>query len=59
MTQEPVLLTTAEVARKLRVDPATVRRWCLDGLIEHVRLPGGVYRFHADDIARLTERVAS
>jgi excisionase family DNA binding protein len=57
MTQ-PLLLTTSEVARKLRVDAATVRRWCIDGHIPHVRLPSGVYRFHSDDIDRLVERVA-
>jgi excisionase family DNA binding protein len=54
MTQEPTLLTTSEVARRLRVDAATVRRWCIDGQIAHVRLPSGVYRFYPADIDDLT-----
>lgn len=54
MTQEPSLLTTSEVAKRLRVDAATVRRWCIEGAIAHIRLPSGVYRFFPADIDALT-----
>jgi excisionase family DNA binding protein len=33
------LLTVAEVARALRVDSTTVRRWIKQGVFEAVRLP--------------------
>ena len=33
------LMTTAEVAKRLRVDIATVRRWIQGGLLEAVTLP--------------------
>ena len=39
------LLTTNEVARLLRVNPSTVRRWRLDGVgPRHIKI-GGVYRY--------------
>lgn len=41
-TQEkPELLTVAEVARHLRVDSTTVRRWIKLGALESVSLPRG------------------
>lgn len=33
------LLTVSEVAKRLRVDGATVRRWVISGALEAVRLP--------------------
>lgn len=33
------VLTVREVARKLRVDQATVRRWIVNGTLEAVELP--------------------
>lgn len=33
------LLTITEVARRLRVDPTTVRRWITNGVLEAVILP--------------------
>lgn len=36
---EPQLLTVAEVARQLRVDTTTVRRWIALGALEAVVLP--------------------
>lgn len=35
----PDLLTVNEVARILRVDPTTCRRWIKDGALEAVTLP--------------------
>jgi excisionase family DNA binding protein len=37
-------LTPNEVAALLRVDAATVRRWCQAGRLRAVRLPTGGYR---------------
>lgn len=37
--QQDVLLTVREVARQLRVDDTTVRRWILSGVLEAVVLP--------------------
>ena len=38
------LMTTTEVARALRVDSSTVRRWATNGAITSVRLPNGTIR---------------
>lgn len=38
MTQTE-LMTVREVARELRVDDTTVRRWIKDGLLEAISLP--------------------
>jgi excisionase family DNA binding protein len=40
----PDLLTIDEVARKLRVDPTTMRRWIRDGTLEAIELPGSEKR---------------
>ncbi len=47
------LLTTAEVARMLRVNRATVTRYARLGQLPFVRLPSGVYRFRRQDIEKL------
>lgn len=39
ITDENLFLTIAEVAKILRVDHTTVRRWCNDGILEAVMLP--------------------
>ncbi|GHO81238.1 hypothetical protein KSD_90090 [Ktedonobacter sp. SOSP1-85] len=39
MTQGDELLTVREVARHLRVDDTTVRRWIKSGALEAVTLP--------------------
>ncbi len=41
----PRLLTPAEVASMLRVDPKTVTRWALQGRLQSVRTPGGHRRY--------------
>ena len=38
------LLTVNEVAKRLRVDASTVRRWIRDGLLEAVTLPHNGHR---------------
>jgi excisionase family DNA binding protein len=48
---EVVLLTTAEVAKRFKVDSSAVRRWVAKGqLIPAVTTPGGYYRFNELDI---------
>lgn len=46
-------LTASEVASYLRVDAATVRRWCTDGTIAAARAGRG-FRIHRDELKRLT-----
>jgi excisionase family DNA binding protein len=51
------LLTVSEVARILRVDDATVRRWVKQGVLEAVVLPHvntrQVYRIKRDTLNRV------
>ena len=47
------LMTSQEVAEVLRVHPATVRRWVLEGKIQAMRLPGGEYRIRASELDKL------
>ena len=35
-------LTLSEVARMCGKHPNTIKRWCIDGLLEAVRLPSGL-----------------
>lgn len=49
MTDEQ-LLTTGEIAKQLRVDPATVRRWAREGRIPWFPTPGGHTRFRLADV---------
>ena len=51
MHQTP--LTTAQAARLLGVDPATVRRWATEGKITAVRTLGGHRRFTPEEIERV------
>ena len=48
----PPMLTVPEVAATLRVDPATVYRWCRSRELESVRVAGTV-RIPADALERL------
>lgn len=49
LTAEP-LLTPAEVAKVLRVDPKTVTRWAREGKVSSVRTPGGHRRYRESEI---------
>ena len=49
------LLTPAEAAGMLRVDPSTVSRWHRQGLIPGLRTPGGHRRFRESDIRALMQ----
>jgi len=47
-----VLLTTSEVADRMRVDISTVRRWVAKRrLTPTITTPGGHYRFSESDLA--------
>ena len=49
------LLTPAEVAAMLRVDPKTVTRWAAAGRIGSIRTPGGHRRFRESEVRALLE----
>lgn len=49
-SQAPRLLTPAEVAALLRVDPKTVTRWARGGKLAAVRTPGGHRRYSEDQV---------
>ncbi len=54
------LLTVADVARLLRIEAKTVRRWRLEGLLPPALVLGGVVRWRRDDFeAWLESQVAS
>ena len=44
------LISVPEVADLLDVTEETVRRWAETGLLRHVRLPSGRFRFERSDI---------
>ena len=44
------LLTPAEVALMLRVDPKTVTRWAKAGKLSSIRTPGGHRRYRASEV---------
>jgi excisionase family DNA binding protein len=53
------LLTPAEVALLFGVDPKTVTRWAVSGLIGSIRTPGGHRRFRESEVtAYLLEQTA-
>lgn len=51
--ETPDLMTPAEVAQALRVDPKTVTRWAIKGLLTSIRTPGGHRRFHTSEVQAL------
>lgn len=46
-------LTQAEVAELFRVDPKTVGRWAIRGLLPFIRTPGGFKRFPESKVREL------
>jgi excisionase family DNA binding protein len=47
------LLTPAEVAARLRVDPKSVTRWAKAGKLSAVRTPGGHRRYYEAEVLAL------
>lgn len=56
MTDE--LLTAKEVARRLGVDPCTVRRWARQGRLLCTRTPSGAVRMHPDYVEKLLREMS-
>ena len=50
ITPENRLLTPAEVAALLRVDPKTVTRWARGGKLSSIRTPGGHRRYSESEV---------
>lgn len=63
MTEAEELLTVREVARRLRVDDTTVRRWIKHGTLDAVSLPHvgkrQAYRVRRRTIEKLLETPSS
>jgi excisionase family DNA binding protein len=53
--QQDRLLSAAEAAAMLRVDPKTITRWAKQGRLHSVRTLGGDRRYPASDVRRLRE----
>ena len=49
------LLTPAEVAAMLRVDPKTVTRWAKAGRLSSIRTPGGHRRYKETEVLEFLE----
>jgi excisionase family DNA binding protein len=62
MEQTDDLLTVMEVAKHLRVDPTSVRRWIHEGSLEAIRLPGNgkyaKFRIRKSTLERILEKTA-
>jgi excisionase family DNA binding protein len=56
------LLTVREVARCLRVDCTSVRRWIHDGILDAIRLPGNgkyaKFRIRKSTLERILEKTS-
>lgn len=50
MSNSEPLLTVADVAKRAKVHPETVRRWTRDGLLKAVTLPSGHKRYAPADV---------
>lgn len=66
MTQETLFLTPSQAAEYLTaaglpITDDTVRRWAREGKVRVLKLPGGQYRIHRDDLDALlvTSEVAA
>ena len=53
------LLTPAEVAAMLRVDPKTVTRWARGGKLSSIRTPGGHRRYSESEVRGFAEWLAA
>ena len=51
--EHEVLLTPAEVAKLLRVDPKTVTRWAKAGKLTAIRTLGGHRRYRQSEVQNL------
>ena len=54
-SETEALLTPAEVAAMLRVDPKTVTRWAKAGKLSSIRTLGGHRRYRESEVRKLLE----
>lgn len=47
-------IDVAVVARRLNVDPVTVRKWIRDGKLAAIQLPSGYWKIPLSELDRLT-----
>lgn len=52
------LLTSGEVAKIFRVSPKTVTRWANEGVLPHIRTPGGHRRFFESAVKEMFDKGA-
>ena len=57
MDDQPAVLTAEEVADLFRVSVHTVRRWCRESKVPHMKI-GGSFRFRQDTIDALMAEAA-
>ena len=50
------LITSVDLARRLRLSPDTILRWAREGKIPSIRISPKVLRFDADDVAASLKR---
>ena len=56
MTDQPRrYLNVAEAAKRLGINPATLRAWADKGYVAHIRMPSGYRRFDPAVIEQLAE----
>jgi len=48
--------TVKEVAEILKVSERTVQKWCRDGVLNAMKLPGGHYRIPVEEVRKLFNR---
>jgi excisionase family DNA binding protein len=57
MEQDVVHVRTGEAARRLGVNPATLRRWVLAGRVRCTRTAGGQLRYRPEDLDALLQDI--
>lgn len=58
-SEEPEMLTRADVARIWKVNPHTVDRWVAAGILPAYRLGPRLIRFRAEDVAAMARKMRS
>ena len=48
--EEDPILTLTEVARQLNKHPTTIKQWVIDGLLQAVQMPSGLYAVRKSEV---------
>lgn len=56
MSRADRLLRPSEAAKKLGIDPSTLRRYAACGAVESVLTPGGHHRYRENELRQLVAR---